>query len=205
MNNIKKYAQYNEENFLYNFFSNKQDGFLVDIGAADGIRYSNSRSLIESGWSGMLVEPNINSFKKLEQLYGSDKKIILENVGCSDESIETADFFVDKNDEFEQLSTFSDAQVNKCKEIYNCEFEKNEVRVIKTSDLLKKYSISKIDFLSVDTEAFDTKVINGIDLNECEISLICIEHNSDEITKKLSDFGYKICHQTIGNIFFSKK
>lgn len=201
---MKKYAQYGEENFLLDFFSNSNDGFLVDIGAADGVRYSNSRTLIEIGWSGLLVEPNTNSFKKLKLLYDGNKKVILENVGCSDESIDSADFYVDKNDEFEQLSTFSDAQVDKCKKIFNCEFEKNEVRVVKTSDLFKKHSITKIDFLSIDTEAFDTKVINGIDLNECDIKLICIEHNSDEITKKLSDFGYLICHQTVGNIFFSK-
>jgi FkbM family methyltransferase len=201
---MKKYAQYGEENFLLNFFSRNNNGFLVDIGAADGVRYSNSRTLIEMGWSGLLVEPNTNSFKKLKLLYDGNERVILENVGCSDESIDSADFYVDKNDEFEQLSTFSDAQVDKCKKIFNCEFEKNEVRVVKTSDLFKTHSITKIDFLSIDTEAFDTKVINGIDLNECDIELICIEHNSDEITKKLSDFGYLICHQTVGNIFFSK-
>lgn len=204
MNIVKKYAQYGEENFLSKFFSDKKEGFLVDIGAADGVRYSNSRALIEMGWSGLLVEPNINSFEKLKSLYEGDRKVILENLGCSDESVESADFYIDKNDEFEQLSTFSNTQVDKCKKIFNCEFEKNKVRVIKTSDLFKNHSITKIDFLSVDTEAFDTKVINGIDLNECDIKLICIEHNSDEITKKLNDFGYSVCYQTIGNIFFSK-
>ena len=42
------YAQYNEEEIFKNFFNNKQDGFVVEVGAADGITNSNSRFLIES-------------------------------------------------------------------------------------------------------------------------------------------------------------
>ena len=204
MNNFKQYSQYGEENFLNDFFKNLETGFLVDIGAADGLRYSNSRHLIENGWSGLLVEPNLKNFNKLKSLYSDNKNILLENIGCSDITIFSADFFIDKNDDHEQLSTFSVDQVKKCKNMFNCDFSNDQVDILKTSEVLKKYSISKIDFLSIDTESFDTKVIFGIDFDICDINLICVEHTSQEMIEKLSSIGYEVCFKTTGNLFFKK-
>lgn len=200
-----RYSQYGEDDYLINFFLNKNDGFLVDIGAADGVRYSNSRLLIQLGWYGLLVEPNPKNFQKLQILYNENKKILLENVGCSDVSNNISEFFIDKNDDYEQLSTFSLDQVLKCKKLYNCEFVKETVKIIKTSDLFEKHQIKKINFLSIDTEAFDTKVISGIDFHKYEIDLICVEHESDEMKKILFENNYEISYKTIGNSFFKKK
>ncbi len=45
----------NEEQVILDYFGNKI-GNLLDIGANDGITLSNSRKLIELGWSGDLIE-----------------------------------------------------------------------------------------------------------------------------------------------------
>ena len=71
-----RYAQYGEEDFLDVFFKDRI-GYLCDIGAADGMRYSNSRSLLEKGWSGLLIEPNKSNFAKLVELYKENKSVIL--------------------------------------------------------------------------------------------------------------------------------
>jgi len=45
---------------------------LCDIGAADGITFSNTKFFMEqSGWGGIFVEPNPPSYEKLRQLYGT--------------------------------------------------------------------------------------------------------------------------------------
>ena len=199
------YSQYKEQDFLLTFFKDVKNGFVVDIGAADGVKNSNSKKLIELGWSGLLVEPNFKNFKKLENLYLNNKKIFLESFGCSDESLNEIDFFIDKNDEFEQLSTFSSEQVEKCKKIYNCDFSVDKVRTIKTSELFEKYNLKKIDFITIDTESFDTKVVIGIDFTKVDIDLICVEHESSELNNKLFNNGFEICHRTLGNVFFKKK
>lgn len=41
-------SQYGESEFLFKYFNLKKDGFLIDIGAADGYRFSNSYDLIHS-------------------------------------------------------------------------------------------------------------------------------------------------------------
>lgn len=201
---MKKYAQYNEEEFLLSYFKGINNGFLVDIGAADGINNSNSRYLIELGWSGLLVEPNKNNFNKLKDLYDKKDNIILENKGCSENSIISAEFFIDKNDQYEQLSTFNPKQVDKCKKMYNCGFINDNIDLIKTSNLLADYSINKVDFMSIDTESYDSNVIKGIDFNTCDIDLICVEDDDDQISNILMDNGYKIVYRTY-NTFYSKK
>jgi FkbM family methyltransferase len=197
-----KYSQYNEESFLTTFFNSITNGLVVEIGAADGISNSNSRYLIEMGWSGLLVEPNKKNYIKIKNLYLNNDNVIVENVGCSNVSLKNVDFFIDKNDEYEQLSTFSIEQKNKCITIYGCSFDSDKIHLIKTSELFEKNKISYIDFLSVDTESFDTNVILGIDFNKVKIKLICVEHISNEMINYLNQMNYKEVFRTSGNIFF---
>ena len=201
---MKKYAQYNEEDFLLNYFKGINNGILVDIGAADGINNSNSRYLLELGWKGLLVEPNKKNFNKLKELYLNNDNVILENLGCSETSIMDAEFYIDKNDQYEQLSTFNPNQVIKCKKMYNCGFVNDNIDLIKTSELLSKHSFNRINFMSIDTESYDLNVIKGIDFTLSDIELICVEDNNSEMNKILNDNGYKIIHKT-ANIFYSKK
>lgn len=200
-----RFSQYDEENIIDSFFKKKKDGFVVEIGAADGINNSNSRKLILDGWSALLIEPNPNNFSKLEKLYPENDKVKILNLGCSNTTEENINFYVDQNDEFEQLSTFSLEQVQKCKEMYGCEFIEKRVDVVKTSDIFLKNKISKINFLSVDTESFDYKVISGIDFDKVEIDLICVEHLNSELENLLFNLNYVIFSRNIGNTFFSKK
>lgn len=201
---MNRYSQYNEEGFIDSFFKNKNNGFLVDIGAADGITNSNSRFLIEKGWGGILIEPNTKNFNKLQELYKNNKKVILENTGCSNEDILNVDFYVDQNNEYEQLSTFSQPQMIACKDYFKCEFLNLKSSLIKTSSLFENHSVYEIDFLSIDTESYDTNVILGIDFSLVKISLICVEHDSQELRNYLEHNSYEEVHRTIGNIFFKK-
>ncbi len=200
-----RFSQYDEENIIDSFFKKKKDGFVVEIGAADGINNSNSRKLILDGWSALLIEPNPNNFSKLEKLYPENDKVKILNLGCSNTTEENINFYIDQNDEFEQLSTFSLEQVQKCKEMYGCEFIEKRVDVVKTSDIFLKNKISKINFLSVDTESFDYKVISGIDFDKVEIDLICVEHLNSELENLLFNLNYVIFSRNIGNTFFRKK
>lgn len=197
---MNKYSQYNEEIFLMNYFKDRS-GIVVEIGAADGTNNSNSRRLIENGWRALLIEPNTNNFSKIKILHENNDSVKVENCGCSNIT-ERQTFFIDQNDEFQQLSTFNPKQVEKCKQMYSCEFKESVVDIIKTSEIFERYSIDKIDFLSIDTESFDRNVLLGIDFSQVNIELICIE-DKDAIDILISN-GYQFIYQTIGNLFFKK-
>lgn len=60
------YSQNDEERFILEFFGNHTGRFL-DVGAFDGVDMSNTRRLLERGWSGVLVEPMWRNFEALRQ------------------------------------------------------------------------------------------------------------------------------------------
>ncbi len=198
MNNF--YSQYGEEIFLLEYFKDI-NGFLVEIGAADGTANSNSRRLLELGWGGLLVEPNKKNYNLIYNLHKDNNKVFLENCGCSN-TTEEKKFYIDLNDQFQQLSTYSTDQVEACKSIFSCEFIQQDSKIIKTQELFDKYNIEKINFLSIDTESYDQKVLYGINFDKTDITLICIEQQD------LDDFfiknNYKLIYKTIGNKFYEK-
>jgi FkbM family methyltransferase len=200
---LNMYSQGIEELYLLDYFKDINNGVLVDIGAADGINNSNSRKLLELGWSGLLVEPNKKNYNKLKDLYTSNENIILENVGCSLKTELNQVFYIDQNDQYEQLSTFSYDQSVKCKNIFNCGFIEDTIDVYHTTELLLKHNITNIKFLTIDTEAFDSNVIRGIDFNKIEIELICIENIDENAMEILKTNNYEICFKT-DNTFFKK-
>lgn len=63
---------------IYNeFLVGKTNGILVEVGAFDGINYSNTYGLLKAGWKGILIEPDPISIEKLNQnLSGLDYKLL---------------------------------------------------------------------------------------------------------------------------------
>ena len=54
---MRNYSQNNEQDIILDYFGDFKGRFL-DIGAYNGVDISNTRALLELGWSGVLVEPN---------------------------------------------------------------------------------------------------------------------------------------------------
>src|SRR5687768_7977670 len=83
------YSQHGEQHIILDYFGN-DGGILLDIGANDGITFSNSRALLECGWYGVLVEPSEKTFAELsknsEPFTG---KVMLHNVAIGTEVGET--------------------------------------------------------------------------------------------------------------------
>lgn len=59
---------------------------FLDIGAHDGVKFSNTRALALSGWSGVLVEPSAWAAQRLLDLYGGDGRyqIVQAALGLTD-------------------------------------------------------------------------------------------------------------------------
>ena len=71
--------------------------------------------------------------------------------------------------------------------------------------------IDKIDFLNVDVEANDLKVLEGIDFNNLNIKLICVEMFNEDgnidqntFTDLLKPYNYKLIKVIGPNGFFEK-
>ena len=83
---MKYYSQFGQDQFVHKtFFQEKTKGYFVDIGAHDGVTFSNSKFFEELGWEGICIEPNPKVFPILENNRKCKciKKAISNNIGTS--------------------------------------------------------------------------------------------------------------------------
>lgn len=184
---MKVYSQNNEQEIILNYFGDKT-GSLLDIGANDGETLSNTRQLILNGWSADLVEPAPVPFRKLTELYSENDKVNLFDIAICDYS-GMMNFFVSgehlgKGD-CGLLSTLSLADKQK----WQASTTYNEITVgtFSWEDFYKHRSRPSYDFISIDAEGYDLKILEQMDLLELGCSMVCVEHNGID-THKYIDY-----------------
>ncbi len=81
-------SQYNEHVRILELFATTLyqpgPGRFLDVGAYDGITFSNTRYLAERGWSGVLLEPSPMAFPHLMAYYKDNPRMQLVNAGLAD-------------------------------------------------------------------------------------------------------------------------
>lgn len=193
------YSQNKEEQFITDYFKNKNDGFFVDIGGYNPFKFSNTRKLYELGWSGAYVEPSAICFQNFEKEYKDNLKISLFNfaIGSYNGHIE----FYEANGD--AISTTSTHHLEKWKKVGK--FDKKQVEIKEINEFLSQFE--NIDFISIDVESTNIELFNLVqDKYWTNIKMICIEHdNYNEIIKnKLTKFGFKQIHINGENLIMAK-
>ncbi len=190
---MKYYSQFGQDKFVYEtYFQQTPKGYFVDIGAADGIKLSNSKFFEELGWQGVCVEPNPKAFEALQACRTSKcvKKAISNKVGV--------DRFFQITSGPEQLSGlesgFNQSGISRIYECYNnddtFDFEYIDVECDLFENIVDQ---TQIDFLSIDTEGNELSILQTIDFTKFNIDVITIENNDydDKFTNFLTPKGYQ--------------
>jgi len=100
MKKLKFFSQNGQDSFLENnLFKKINNGFFVDIGANDGVTFSNTYFFEKKGWDGLCVEPIPSVFEKLNQ--NRKCKCIC---GVISEKIDEFSKFLHLTGEYEMLS-----------------------------------------------------------------------------------------------------
>lgn len=197
----KIYSQSGQDAFVIEYFQNKKNGIFVDIGAHNGISFSNTYYLEkELDWSGICIEPMPKSFESLVE----NRKCITINAAVADK--EGIEKFTIAN----MLSGLTkEYDPRHIKRIQN-EFEKTEeidMKCVVLNNVLEKYNIYYIDYLNIDTEGNEFKIVKTIDFNKFDIELITIENNYKD--KNQTDFiiskGYEFIGKLGADEVFKKK
>ena len=196
---IKKYySQHGEDKEIGKFFKKKPTGNYCDIGCFHPIRYSNTYYLFKKGWQGINIDVNQTSIDLFNIARPNDKNIC---AAISDFSNEV-DLFED--DILGPVNTIDEKMYEKSKGIF---FKKGVIKKIKTYkifDLISEHTLyQNIDFLNIDAEGSDYKIIRQIDLKKSKISLVAIETH-DPNGNKLYDFD-NISKYFENNLYFVHK
>jgi len=207
MSKSSKYSQYHQDKFVDIYFKKKYNGFFLDIGAHDGISFSNSYFLEKKrGWSGICIEPNPDVFVQLKKnrqslnynvcISDTEGSVVFRKIVGYSEMLSGILEFMDQK----HIDRINDECVK-----YNSTFEDIKVESKNLNAILKSDNIRHIDYLSIDTEGAESKIIKSIDLDEINIEFLTVENNdsSDELRLYLKDKGYE-CIKSFTDDFFIK-
>jgi len=182
----------------------------IDIGAYHPQHLSNTAYFYDIGCSGINIEPNPKLFKVFEQYRQHDINL---NIGISD-IVDELDFFVMSVD---TLSTFSQNEANKFVLNHGLKIvETIKVKVYPVSEVLAEYAGKKYpEFLSLDAEGIEERVLHSINFNDWKPLVICCEtisYSTTGIAEKnfkvidyLQSIGYMIYADTYINTIFVLK
>lgn len=153
----------------------RRRGYFVEVGAGDGVTYSNTFMLERDfGWNGLLVEPARMFHASIE----ASRQAPLDRRGASRRSREMLRFVEDAS--FGELSGFAETPARK-DETQSAAYV---VETVSLDDLLdERQAPDEIDYLSIDTEGWELAVLQGLSLAKRRIKFLTIEHNFD--TKRL--------------------
>lgn len=191
------FSQKGQDKFLHeHVFKGKAEGFFVEVGAHDGVSFSNTNFFEKNlGWTGICIEPNPELFKKLSQNRScrceqccitnySGQKSFLK---CSGYILEMYSGLLDSLDprHVERI----DAEIAK----YGGGREVILVNCMSFKELFQKHRISHVDFLSLDIEGGEEVALKTIDFSQVTIDVIVVENNFNEnnIKNYLELHGYE--------------
>ncbi len=167
----------------------RTDGFFVEIGAHDGIAYSNSYVLEQLGWRGIVAEPNPDLAAKLK----ANRRCFVSTEAVFSESGLVVDFTVARSHTLSRLTDINPGDLHEATRARKSRTV--AVSTVSLSDLLSKAQApSVIDFLSVDTEGSEFQILDALDFSQWSFKAISVEHNytpaREKIGRLLGDRGY---------------
>ena len=180
----------NEDTAILDYFKDKKSGFYVDVGCYHPIHRNNTYLLHKQNWRGINIDVSQFSVELFDHLRPDDLNY---NCAVSNKN-ETVKLFFQK--ELSQLSTTENDQAKK---VFQGNIKEKEIQAFTLDEILNrdKYKNVKIDFLNIDVEGADFKVLNGLSFQKFNPELICVEIHDKEIKKSkiynfLKDKNYQL-------------
>lgn len=204
------YSQCEQDQFVHeNFFWETKSGIFVEIGAHNGITYSNTYFFEkEMGWTGICAEPIPEVYT---QLAANRNCICIQ--GCITDHSGPAEFVrvFSPLVNCEMLSGIFDkydprhiARVQFEIFLYGGKYEIIEVGCYLLMDVLKKNQITHVNFLSIDTEGGEFDILESIDFDHCKIDVITVEDNYEDLRflSFLKEKGYQFVTRLDQDLIF---
>ena len=160
---------------------------VVQVGANDGVAGDPIRDLVlkKNHWQVIFVEPVPYLFKQLKHNYGDAPRFTFENLGIN-ETGENQPFYSVKEAAFHtggfrstynQIGSFSrDHLLDLSEGLLEGWIEPIEVECMTLTQMLEKNGLKRLDFLSIDAEGYDWKVLSTLQLERFSPAIIFYEH-----------------------------
>ena len=192
-----QYSQWGEDLFINEFFKDKIDGIYLDIGCFHPVMYSNTCLLYRKGWRGINIDINPTSIDLFNILRPKDINL------CTtiSETKETFEIYYD--DPFSPVNTLDRQFYENLENKTNKNKKKLFVESKSMNEILNISKIDKsIDFINLDVEGMDYKILKNINLNQLKPKLVSIEtHNVDGLKSKHCESIVKLMKESSFSIY----
>jgi FkbM family methyltransferase len=157
---MQSYSQYGQDTFVLEVLKNKRGGYFVEIGSTDGIEINNTVLLEKKyNWTGICIEPNNTYYTALT----SNRSCI-----CLNTVIDDKDGTVIFNNH-QSWSSITDTPSD------NTEYR----QAITINRVLGENNApTNIDYLSIDCEGNELKILKTLDFKQYNVSVVTVEHNA---------------------------
>lgn len=176
------HSQHGQDELLdRELFHGRKGGVFVDVGAFDGVEFSNTLHLEqELGWKGLCIEPNPLAFGKLRanrtchcvQAAAWEKRCKLQfrQVKSKQSQVEMLSGVIEAMDERHESRIAREPG----------DTEVIEVQAVTVHDafvehLLRDQLKATIDYLSIDVENAELQVLKGVDFNRVRVNVVSFE------------------------------
>lgn len=165
------YSQCEEDRFLNDhYFKNKRNGFYIELGALDGVKYSNTKFFEDQlGWTGILIEPNSFPFELLRQ-NRPNNYLFNHLVSCIEEEVQFKYFI--HPDAYAAVSGIENTLPKEHFTNFFKEFECNHLpngcvlmKPVSLTSIVKSTDIPHFDLLSLDVEGHEYEVLLSWDFS----------------------------------------
>ncbi len=192
------YGENGQDKYVYeHFFINNPAGFFIDIGAHEGILYSNT-CFFENQlkWKGICFEPNPVSYEKLIRNRNS---VCLQKCISNEKGMKQ---FVSHPTSWVSglLDKYSEQHAKKWgvqNVIADHSAQVISVDCCLLNDILEQYKIYEVDFLSIDTEGGELEILKSIDYSKYNIKVIVVENI-------YHDFEYRCFLESQGYVYATR-
>ncbi len=202
-----KYSQWGEDLVIIEFFKNKKNGIYFDIGCFHPVMYSNTCLLYKKGWRGINIDINPVSLDLFKILRPADFNF------CTTLDENKKDFKIFYDHSFSPANTLDETYYKK---IRNKSIKDISIKMVKSKtvdEILNLAKVTNVDFLNIDVEGMDFRMLIQLIPNKIKPKLISIEtHNVDgsksQDCDKINDFlnnsSYRILKRVGPSTLFHK-
>ena len=169
---LKNGSQLGEEKIILDLFDNNFKGKFVDLGCFHPTRHNNTFELYKKGWRGINVDLNPFTIELFNFFRPKDINI---NTAISNKNEEVELYYIN---EFNTQNTLDKNHLEFLKRHHNVsqkQIIKKKIYTEKLENILKKYNFKQIDFLNIDIEGHELKILENFDFENTYVKTICVE------------------------------
>jgi FkbM family methyltransferase len=179
--------------YLRGLFARTRAGRAVEAGAGDGVHMSTTRWMEYFGWDVLCVEPNPELFSRLRL---NRKRV--EFAGLSDHNQDEATVYLYDvpghihHDVVSVVEPLTDRFLDTYVASSDGAHRTLPTKLITLDSALEKHGFPDLDFLSLDVDGTERKVLAGLDIRRWNPQAVMIENAfaEDDIREWFSERGY---------------